>query len=64
MPFVYDVADLFKEYVSIDFSFWYVSIGGDVNDRRSIIEGVASRIVDAGLLDKVPPIFDELFEGL
>lgn len=64
MPFVYDISDLFKEYISIDFAFSYVSDGRNVNDRRSIVDGVVSRMVELNLTSKLPGVFENLFEGL
>ena len=64
MSFVYDIADLFKEYVTIDFSFSYVSGKQNINDRKNIIDGVVSRMIDLNLTEKIPSIFEDLFRDL
>lgn len=53
MPFVYDVADLYKEKVCVDLAFGLVAKDADVDDYKVIIEAFCERLVDAGVLERV-----------
>lgn len=52
LPFVYDIADLYKEYITIDLAFSYVGNKKDIYSRKDIIEEMLGRIVSSSLMEK------------
>ncbi len=54
LPFVYDIADLYKHYLTIDFAFLMTKrLAGDY-DRKIVFEAFRERVTDFGLLAKLP----------
>ena len=52
LPFVYDMADIYKEFITIDLAFSMVGNKEDFDDRRLIIERVNQRIIESDLMNK------------
>ena len=50
MPFVYDVADLYKSDLTIDLAFKLVSEGADVFDRHVLIDAFCARLIERKVL--------------
>lgn len=51
MPFVYDVADLYKSDLTIDLAFKLVSEGADVTDRHTLIDAFCERLIERKVLE-------------
>lgn len=50
MPFVYDLADLYKSDLTIDLAFKLVSEGADVFDRHVLIDAFCARLIERKVL--------------
>ena len=53
MPFVYDIADLYKAELTIDLSFRMVAEGDDIYDRHVIINKFCDRLVKMKVLENI-----------
>lgn len=53
MPFVYDIADLYKAELTIDLSFRMVAEGDDIYDRHVIINKFCERLVKMKVLENI-----------
>lgn len=63
MPFVYDMADLYKKFLTIDLSFSLASkIDKTGFDRKSVIDEFCSRAVEMNLLEVMANDVVELFK--
>ena len=62
MPFVYDVADLYKEWLTIDLAFSLVANDIDVFDKRFLIDAFCNRVVEYGLMGKVVLDIEEVMD--
>ena len=60
MPFVYDVADLYKSDMTIDLAFKLVSEEADVSDRHVLVDAFCERLVERKVLES----FAETVNGL
>lgn len=64
LPFIYDLADLYKEYLCIDFAFKMTKDLAGFYDKKKIIDAFRMRIIEFNLLERIKPDIDKLFEGL
>ena len=64
LPFVYDLADLYKEYLCIDFAFKMTKDLAGYYDKKKIIDAFRMRIMEFDLIGRIKPDIDKLFEGL
>lgn len=64
LPFVYDIADLYKEHLCIDFAFSMTKDLAGFYDRNRVLEGFRKRVVSFDLLGRIKPDIDKLFTGL
>jgi CRISPR-associated protein Cas1 len=53
LPFVYDIADLYKEYLCIDLAFALTVESEGKNDRKIISSGFKNRIIETDLLGHI-----------
>lgn len=60
LPFVYDMADLYKEYHTIDLAFSLTLSLAGVYDRYAVSEGFRRRIVEKDLMKTITSDLDEL----
>ncbi len=64
LPFVYDMADLYKEEFCIDLAFSLtLKMGGRYN-KHKVAEEFRRRIIEKNLLAKIGPDIKDLFEGV
>ncbi len=64
LPFVYDLADLYKEKLCVDLSFSLtLDMAGKYN-RYRVSSEFRQRVLDTHLLDNIKSDIDQLFEGL
>lgn len=60
LPFVYDMADLYKEYLCIDLAFYLtLEMGGEYNKYRVMTE-FRERVLDSKLLEKINSDIEEM----
>ncbi|MGN1189873.1 MAG: type I-E CRISPR-associated endonuclease Cas1e [Candidatus Ornithospirochaeta sp.] len=64
LPFIYDLADLYKEYLCIDFAFKMTKELAGIYDKKRIIDSFRERIIEFDLLGRIKNDIDKLFEGL
>ena len=64
LPFIYDLADLYKEYLCIDFAFKMTKDLAGYYDKKKIIDAFRMRIMEFDLIGRIKPDIDKLFEGL
>jgi CRISPR-associated protein Cas1 len=63
LPFVYDLADLYKEYHCIDLAFFLtLEMAGSYN-KHTVIASFRKRIVEENLLSRIAKDIDEIFNG-
>lgn len=63
LPFVYDMADLYKEDLCIDLAFSLtLELAGKYN-KYKVSDEFRKRVVDLGLLDRIGPDVQEMLEG-
>ncbi len=60
MPFVYDVADLYKSELTIELAFKLVSENVNVFDRHVLIDAFCERLLEFSVLETVIPTIDSL----
>ncbi len=64
LPFVYDIADLYKEYLCIEFAFeMTLKLAGNY-DRHVVLDIFRKRVIEYELLKRFKPDIDSLFRGL
>lgn len=54
LPFVYDLADLYKEYLTIDLAFSITLELAGVYDKKKVASAFRQRVIELDLLSKVP----------
>ena len=54
LPFVYDIADLYKADLCVDFAFHMTSCCEGEYDRREILDSFRGRVSDYSLFERVP----------
>jgi CRISPR-associated protein Cas1 len=54
LPFVYDLADLYKEYLCIDLAFKLTFEMGGIYNRHRVAEEFRTRVIECELLKKIP----------
>lgn len=64
LPFVYDIADLYKEELSINFAFEMTKHLSGTYDRYKVLDEFRKRVSEFDLLGKIKPDIDCLFEVL
>lgn len=64
LPFAYDIADLYKENLCIEFAFeMTLKLAGNY-DKHVVLDAFRKRVIDFGLLERFKPDIDSLFRGL
>lgn len=62
LPFVYDMADLYKEYLCIDLAFSLTrTLAGSYN-RHKVAEAFRNRVMEVGLLKQIGTDIEQLFD--
>lgn len=64
LPFVYDIADLYKEYLCVEFAFEMTKKLAGEYDRHTVLDNFRKRVIDFNLLERFKPDIDNLFKGL
>lgn len=64
LPFVYDLADLYKEDLTIDLSFRLTKVMAGFYDRHRVMDEFRKGVSDYDLLGRLKPDIDALFEGV
>ena len=54
LPFVYDLADLYKEELCIDLAFKLTYEMGGMYNRHKVAEEFRERVIDSNLLSRIP----------
>lgn len=54
LPFVYDLADLYKEYLCIDLAFKLTYEMGGIYNRHTVAEEFRERVIESNLLGRIP----------
>ena len=54
LPFVYDIADLYKADLCVDFAFHMTACCEGEYDRREILDSYRRRVSDYSLFERVP----------
>ena len=62
LPFVYDIADLYKEYLVFDLAFALTNEMAGVYDRRIVLDRFRERVIDFDLMKKCPEDILNLLE--
>lgn len=60
LPFVYDLADLYKEHLCIDLAFALTKDMAGIYNRRKVSSEFRKRVIDMDLLTKIPLDIGEL----
>lgn len=55
LPFVYDIADLYKADLTIDLAFKLVAERGNYKDRRTVIEAFCQKLIEQKVLQRIIP---------
>jgi CRISPR-associated protein Cas1 len=63
LPFVFDLADLYKEHYSIDLAFSMTRNLGGIYDKYAVTEGFRLRVVEGNLLIKISEDIKRLMTG-
>lgn len=64
LPFIYDLADLYKEDLCIDFAFAMTKELAGTYDKYKVLDEFRKRVTEYDLLGKVKPDIDMLFDGV
>lgn len=64
LPFVYDIADLYKADLCIDFAFRMTKILSGDYDRYYLLDEFRKNVSEFGLLEKLPKDIGFLFNGI
>ena len=60
LPFIYDLADLYKRELCIDLAFSMThTLAGEYN-KYAVMDAFRTRVIENGLLEKVPKDLEEL----
>ena len=62
LPFVYDIADLYKEEVSVDLAFSLSKVMNDKYDRFEIMNAFKQRIIDQDILYRITKDISAILE--
>lgn len=63
LPFVYDLADLYKEYLCIDLAFFLtVEMGGQYN-RHRVAASFKDRVIETNLLSRIGSDIEQILNG-
>jgi CRISPR-associated protein Cas1 len=54
LPFVYDLADLYKEYLCIDLAFYLTKEMAGQYNKAKVAQAFRSRVLETDLLSKIP----------
>lgn len=63
MPFVYDVADLYKADLTIDLAFRIVAEQGDFKDRHVVIDAFCQKLIELKVLQRIVPDIESVLGG-
>ncbi len=64
LPFVYDLADLYKEYLCIDLAFSLAFDMAGTYNKYKVMEEFRERIIESKLLENIKNDIDKLFLGV
>jgi len=63
LPFVYDIADLYKEHLCIDLAFSATREMAGTYNRATVANAFRARVVDQDLLAKIPADIEQVLYG-
>ncbi|MBL0380163.1 MAG: type I-E CRISPR-associated endonuclease Cas1 [Desulfofustis sp. PB-SRB1] len=63
LPFVYDMADLYKEFLCIDLAFYLTREMGVQYKKHFVSEVFRKRVIEADLLERIPKDIDKILEN-
>ncbi|MEI6242117.1 MAG: CRISPR-associated endonuclease Cas1, partial [Chlamydiota bacterium] len=63
LPFVYDLADLYKEYHCIDLAFFLTLEMAGCYNKYTVISNFRKRIIDENFLSRMAKDIGEIFNG-
>ena len=61
LPFVYDMADLYKEYLCIDLAFSLTNHLAGVYNKHKVEDAFRKRVIEMGLLKQIGSDIQQLF---
>lgn len=64
LPFVYDLADLYKAEISIDLAFALTKELGGEYDRNEVVDAFVERVINTHMLERMPIDIENLFKGM
>lgn len=62
LPFVYDIADLYKAEICVEFAFSTTSKIGKTYDRKVVLELFREHVSDSMILEKMPEAINRILE--
>lgn len=63
LPFIYDLADMYKDSLCIDLAFWLTRDMAGQYDKRKVSDEFRKRVIELNLLEKVSKDISEIFGG-
>ena len=54
LPFIYDIADLYKDKLCVSFAFQMTAELGRIYDRKKLLNRFRETVSDFGLLERLP----------
>jgi len=63
LPFVYDMADIYKERLCVDLAFWATLEMAGIYDRALVATAFRNRVIDSDLLAKIGPDIEYVLNG-
>lgn len=63
LPFVYDMADLYKEYLTIDLAFFLTREMAGKYNKHKVASEFRKRVIEMDLLDQLGPDIKEMLDG-
>ncbi|WP_338923808.1 type I-E CRISPR-associated endonuclease Cas1e (plasmid) [Pseudomonas silesiensis] len=64
LPFIYDLADMYKDSLCIDLAFWLTRDMAGQYDKRKVSDEFRKRVIELNLLEKVSKDISEIFGGI
>ncbi len=63
LPFVYDLADLYKEHLCIDLAFFLTAEMGSEYNRHRVAEAFKTRVIQIELLSQIGSDIEQILDG-
>lgn len=63
LPFIYDLADMYKDFLCIDLAFWLTRDMAGQYDKKKVSDEFRKRVIELNLLEKVSKDISEIFGG-